>query len=163
MCHWLPWRERKTAFHPVIPWTPFLILEPKLKDVMVNAALKLLILHLPEFVPHPYGSSSSLHVCSVAKSYPTLSLMPHGITQTRILEWIAISSPGHHPNPGIESASPVLTGRFFLPLSHLGSSPIPPYNYIFMANFEVPAVDQCLSQKMCIYLCNKSMQWTGIR
>ena len=122
MCHWLPWRERKTAFHPVIPWTPFLILEPKLKDVMVNAALKLLILHLPEFVPHPYGSSSSLHVCSITKSYPTLwcpmecsppGSSVHGISQTRILEWIAISSPGHHPNPGIESASPVLTGRFF--------------------------------------------------
>ena len=122
MCHWLPWRERKTAFHPVIPWTPFLILEPKLKDVMVNAALKLLILHLPEFVPHPYGSSSSLHMCSVAKLYTILwcpkdcsppGSSVHGTSQTRILEWVAISSPGHHPNPGIKPASLVLTGRFF--------------------------------------------------
>ena len=30
----------------------------------------------------------------------------HGISQARILEWIAISSPGDLPNPGIEPVSP---------------------------------------------------------
>ena len=32
----------------------------------------------------------------------------HGILQARILEWVAISSPGDLPNPGIESGSPAL-------------------------------------------------------
>ena len=31
-----------------------------------------------------------------------------GILQARILEWVAISSPGDCPNPGIESWSPEL-------------------------------------------------------
>ena len=30
----------------------------------------------------------------------------HGISQARILEWIAISSPGDLPDPGIEPGSP---------------------------------------------------------
>ena len=32
----------------------------------------------------------------------------HGIFQARILEWVAISSPGDLPNPGIEPQSPSL-------------------------------------------------------
>jgi len=32
----------------------------------------------------------------------------HGISQARILEWVAISSPGYLPNPGIEAMSPAL-------------------------------------------------------
>ena len=32
----------------------------------------------------------------------------HGIFQIRILEWVAIPSPGDLPNPGIELGSPVL-------------------------------------------------------
>ena len=32
----------------------------------------------------------------------------HGILHAKILEWVAISFPGHPPNPGIESGSPVL-------------------------------------------------------
>ena len=37
------------------------------------------------------------------------------IFQARILEWVAIPSPGDLPDPGIEpeSASPALAGRFF--------------------------------------------------
>ena len=35
------------------------------------------------------------------------------ILQARILEWVAIPSSRDHPNPGIEPASPALTGRFF--------------------------------------------------
>ena len=36
----------------------------------------------------------------------------HDILQARILEWVAIPSPGDLPDPGIEPASPELTGRF---------------------------------------------------
>ena len=32
----------------------------------------------------------------------------HGIFQARVLEWVAISSPGDLPNPGIEPGSPTL-------------------------------------------------------
>ena len=31
----------------------------------------------------------------------------HGVLQARILEWVAISSPGDIPDPGIEPTSPV--------------------------------------------------------
>ena len=40
----------------------------------------------------------------------------HGISQARILEWVAFPPPGNLPNPGIESASltsPELAGGFF--------------------------------------------------
>ena len=39
-----------------------------------------------------------------------------GIFQARILEWVAIPTPGDLPNPGMEPgspASPALAGRFF--------------------------------------------------
>ena len=36
--------------------------------------------------------------------------LPHGISQARILEWIAISSPGDHPDPVINPTSPALAG-----------------------------------------------------
>ena len=40
----------------------------------------------------------------------------HGILQVRTLEWVAISSPGDPPHPGIEPTSlrsPALAGGFF--------------------------------------------------
>ena len=40
----------------------------------------------------------------------------HGILQERILEWVAMPSPGVLPDPGIEPASltfPALAGRSF--------------------------------------------------
>ena len=43
----------------------------------------------------------------------------HGVSQARILGWVAISSPENLPNPGIEPTSPALemvshsAGRFF--------------------------------------------------
>ena len=43
----------------------------------------------------------------------------HGISQTRMLEWVAIFSPGYLPNPGIELISSALAGEDSLPLSHL--------------------------------------------
>ena len=36
----------------------------------------------------------------------------HGISQARILEWVAIFSPVDLPDPGTEPASPALAGRF---------------------------------------------------
>ena len=50
----------------------------------------------------------------------------HGILQARILEWVAISSSGDLPDPGIELvcvASPVspALANGFSTLSHLGS------------------------------------------
>ena len=36
-----------------------------------------------------------------------------GISQARILEWVATSSSGDLPNPGTESASPALAGGHF--------------------------------------------------
>ena len=38
----------------------------------------------------------------------------HGISQTRILEWIVISSSRDLPDPGIKPTSPALAGRFFI-------------------------------------------------
>ena len=37
----------------------------------------------------------------------------HGILQARILEWVAVSSPGGLSSPGIESRSPTFAGGFF--------------------------------------------------
>ena len=53
----------------------------------------------------------------VAQSCPTLCdpmdcSLPgssvHGILQARVLEWVALPSPGDLPNPGIELRSPAL-------------------------------------------------------
>ena len=58
-------------------------------------------------------------MCTVAQSYPTLfdpmdcspqGSSVHGIFQTRILEWVAISCSRALPDPGMERASPVLGG-----------------------------------------------------
>ena len=43
---------------------------------------------------------------SMGRSPPGSSV--RGILQARILEWVAISSPGDLPNPGIEPGSPTL-------------------------------------------------------
>jgi len=37
----------------------------------------------------------------------------HGISQARILEWVAILFFRELPNPGIKPLSPTLAGRFF--------------------------------------------------
>ena len=48
----------------------------------------------------------------VAKLRPTLATPPgssvHGISQARILKWVAISSPGDPPDLGFKLGSPVL-------------------------------------------------------
>ena len=37
-----------------------------------------------------------------------------GVSQARILEWIAFPSPGNLPNPGIDHAFSALAGGFFI-------------------------------------------------
>ena len=48
----------------------------------------------------------------VAQSCPALcdpkDYTVHGILQARILEWVAVPSPGHLPNLGTEPRSPTL-------------------------------------------------------
>ena len=60
--------------------------------------------------------------CPVAQACPTLfnptdcslpASSVHGIFQGRILQWVAISSPGDLPYPGIEPTFPVPAGGFF--------------------------------------------------
>ena len=38
----------------------------------------------------------------------------HGVSQARILEWVAIPSSGDPPDPGIEAGSPELQADSFL-------------------------------------------------
>ena len=44
-------------------------------------------------------------------SLPSSSV--HGISQARVLKWVAISFSRDLPNPGIKPVSPALAGRFF--------------------------------------------------
>ena len=61
----------------------------------------------------------SLQLCPALCDHMDCSLpgsSVHGIFQVRILEWVAMSSLGNLPNPGIEPMSlmsPVLAGGFF--------------------------------------------------
>ena len=58
-------------------------------------------------------SKSCLTLCNPMDcSLPGSSL--HGISQARILKWVAVSSPRNLFDPGMEPASPVLSGRFFI-------------------------------------------------
>ena len=47
----------------------------------------------------------------------------HGISQERILEWVAVSFSRDVPDPGIEPTSPALAGRFFTTESPGGEAP----------------------------------------
>ena len=63
----------------------------------------------------------------------------HGITQARTLEWVAISTPGDLPDPGIKPASLTsldLAGRFFT-TSKPSVTGIPvslPHPYVFASD-----------------------------
>ena len=71
-----------------------------------------------------YTDNIQVTTCLVAKSYPTLcnsmdcsppGSSVHGISQARILEWVAIPFSEDLPDPGVDSVSPALAGRFFTP------------------------------------------------
>ena len=55
-------------------------------------------------------SKSCLSLCDLMESSPPGSPV-HGISQARILEWVAFPSPGGLPNPGIKPIA--LAGGFF--------------------------------------------------
>ena len=62
---------------------------------------------------------SGVWLCDLC-SLPGSSI--HGLSQARILEWVAISFPRDLPDPGIEPLSfmsPALAGRFFTPSATL--------------------------------------------
>ena len=52
------------------------------------------------------------NLCDPMDSSPPGSSV-HGLLQARILEWVAIPTPGNLPDPGIEPVSPALAGGFF--------------------------------------------------
>ena len=54
----------------------------------------------------------------------------HGISQIRILEWIATPSPGDLPDPGIEPGSPELEGAPIL--SQFGEKNSEMFSFCFM-------------------------------
>ena len=58
------------------------------------------------------SAQSCLNLCDPMDYSPPGSSV-HGISQARILEWVAISSSKGSSWPGIELVSPALTGRFF--------------------------------------------------
>ena len=51
-------------------------------------------------------------------SYSPPGSSVHGISQTRILEWVAVSTPGDLPDPRIEPTSSALAGVFFTTTPH---------------------------------------------
>ena len=82
--------------------------------------------------------ATCMHLCSVAKSCQILcdsmdcstpGSSVHGILQARVLEWVAIPSPGVLPNWGIEPMYLALAGRFFItePLGKPGCNLKCPY------------------------------------
>ena len=67
-------------------------------------------------------SASSAEDCVCTQPCPTLcdptdcsppASSVHGISQVRILEWVAIASSRDHPDVGIKPVSPSLVGGFF--------------------------------------------------
>ena len=58
----------------------------------------------------------------------------HGILQARILEWVAIPSPGDIPNPGIEQGSQHCR-QILYHLSHQTRSNYPPVRHFLPENF----------------------------
>ena len=75
------------------------------------------------------ANNSRVCVCSVPQLCMTLcnpmdcsppGFYVYGIFQVRILEWVAISSPGDLPDPEIKSVTPTWQMDSF-PLSHQGS------------------------------------------
>ena len=71
----------------------------------------------PDQWPWTWLSHETTTSCLLAQSCPTLSnpmdrsppgASVHGTFQARILEWVAIPSPGDLPDPGIKPRSPAL-------------------------------------------------------
>ena len=74
------------------------------KKVRQSQFSKKSLLLLKEYVPCANLLQSCLALCDPMDCSPPGSSV-HGISQARILEWVAFPSPEDLPNPGIEPAS----------------------------------------------------------
>ena len=71
----------------------------------------------------------------------------HGISQARILEWVAISFSRDIPDPGIEPTSPALAGRFFTTsttLQCLTRCPLSGWKYTFLKHLVPGCQEVCI-------------------
>ena len=99
----------------------------QLKANRLKTQQELISLEYPWIQVHVCGSTQLLQWCPTLcgpMDYSLPGSSVHGIFQARILEWVAISSPGDLPNPGIKPesvASPALASGF-LPLAPPGKS-----------------------------------------
>ena len=95
----------------------------------------------------------------------------HGISQTRILEWVAISSSRGLPDPGIKPALPAstaLAGRFLttVPLGKpnkwyaLSLSRSHTHSHIDMLLMFKTWICECVCVYACVYL-HSLQQWLG--
>ena len=66
---------------------------------------------IPYVLSHLQENASTSPYDPMGCSLPGSSV--HGISQARILEWVAMSSSRGFPNPGIEPESPALQADFF--------------------------------------------------
>ena len=71
----------------------------------------------------------------------SLGSFVHGIFQARVLEWVAIPSPGDLPQLGIKPISPALAGEFFIP-SHQGKHRLP-YSFVNFLTAENLTIFAC--------------------
>ena len=71
-------------------------------------------LYPPLLSPHAWVTLVLSHfsLCDPTGCSPPGSSV-HGISQTRVLEWVAIPPSGGLPDPGIKPMSPALAGGFF--------------------------------------------------
>ena len=94
-----------------------------------------------------------LHVCMFAKSFQLYSTLHdpidhsqldssvHGISQARIVEWVAMPSTGDLPDLGIKHTSlmsPTLSDVFFYRSYHLRSLQIKPLRFFFFFKKNFP-------------------------
>jgi len=79
----------------------------------------------------PLATRSCLTLCKPMECSPPDSSV-HGISQARILEWVAISFSRDLPKPWIEPASPVS------PALQADSLPAEPWTWTFVFNSEFP-------------------------
>ena len=84
----------------------------------------------------------------------------HGIFQARVLEWVAITSPGNLPNPGVKPGSPTLQAESLLlelpgkPLKALAL-----YNIVYFNNCVLFIVFDCAGSSWMCRLFSCCGEW----
>ena len=92
------------------------------------------------------------HACAESGHSPGFS--DHGLSMERILEWVAISSPGDLPDPGIEPVCLLHWQADSLPLScHLRSTNCTFNGYKFFIRYWCPQ-EYFISMKIWIWFKN---------